>query len=220
VNLSPKWLGMTLEQAAGDPHAVRARLNGTEALKMSIAGMTCYVTTRGPRRLLRVEGAGQTGRFSFDAAPLTAPGRDALFSALRADVRDMKHLHSFGVYGVGAAAKPRLAACDVHGCTVTFSGMAVGDNSAQSVRLTMIADFHDSAGTSARTVSSCSAGTTRLERPTRLSCRTGGPAWSSWFRSHNGRFRIYYEVHWDVTLNSDGDVAVLLNELSREQSAG
>jgi hypothetical protein len=56
-----------------------------------------------------------------------------------------------------------------------------------------------------------------VSHETTISCRTSGSKWTSWYRSHNGRFTVHARSTFDATVNSSSDVNDLLTKLQQEQ---
>ncbi|GAB2813239.1 hypothetical protein GCM10027176_17090 [Actinoallomurus bryophytorum] len=212
---SPAKLAQVLQQAGNDPLAVNTPAGSTPAIKMSISETTYYISKSEPHRLLRIEGTAGSDSYALDVKPLTgASAMTPVFTQLRSDVQALKNAYdpSINMLPMG---KIHFGSCSESGCTVKGSVMpsSVGTSS-NSVRITMNARFW---GTGA-TVSTCKGtGTTTPSHETTISCRTSGGSWSSWYRSHNGRFTIHASSTFDATVNSSSDVNSMLTKLSQEQ---
>jgi hypothetical protein len=213
--LSPAKLSQVLQQAGNDPLAVNTPAGSTPAIKMSISETTYYISKSSPHRLLRIEGTAGSDSYALDVKALTdASAMSPVFTQLRTDVQSLKDAYdpSINMLPMG---KIQFGSCTESGCTVKGSVMpsSVGTSS-NSVHITMNARFWGDGPT----VSTCKgSGTTTPSHQTTISCRTSGGAWSSWYRSHNGRFTIHASSTFDATVNSSGDVSSMLSKLTQEQ---
>jgi hypothetical protein len=137
-----------------------------------------------------------------------------VFAQLRSDVQGLKDVFDPDLTML-PMGKIQFGSCGEPGCTVRGTVMASSlGTSTASVHVTMNARFWGDGPT----VSTCSgSGTTTPSHQTTISCRTSGGAWTSWYRSHNGRFTIHASSTFDATVNSSSDVNNLLSKLSQEQ---
>lgn len=213
-DLSPARLAQVLQVAGNDPVAKNTTVRGVKAIKMTAGGRTYYIAAKGARRLLRVEGATDAGRFSFDVTPLTSSGMGAVFTTLRTDVQGLLHAYDPAV-SVLPVGKLRFGDCTQPGCTVSVDVRpSTDDDTAATVRVSMNVTFRGSRGT----VSTCSdSASARTGHQRTLSCRTQGHAWSSWYGAQTGRFTIHAGAVFSASVNSASDVATLLGRLSQEQ---
>ncbi|MEV5746453.1 hypothetical protein AB0L00_01420 [Actinoallomurus sp. NPDC052308] len=219
ADLAPSRLASVLGQASNDPLAVRATVNGVQAIKMRVSTRTYYVTKSEPRRLLRIEGASGAERYGFDVTPLTSAGAGTLFSGLRGDVQALKDAYDPDLTVLPVSAL-KFGSCTESGCTVKADVRAttLGDSTGD-VHVTMKVVFSATKGGSA--VSTCTdSATTKADSQVGLSCRTSGGKWSSWYRSHNGNFSIHAMPSFSATVNSTSDVNALLSKLTQEQRTG
>jgi hypothetical protein len=218
ADLSPAKLAQVLEQAGNDPTAVNTPAGGTQAIKMTISDRTYYISQSKPHRLLRVEGTSGSDSYTLDVKPLSGTGEmGPVFSQLRSDVQGLKDAYDPSITML-PMGKIQFGSCTESGCTVHGAVMpsSTGTSTA-SVHVTMNARFWGSGPT----VSTCKGtGTTTPSHETTITCRTSGGSWSSWYRSHNGRFTIHASSTFDATVNSSSDVNELLNKLSAEQRTG
>ncbi|WP_345429203.1 hypothetical protein [Actinoallomurus vinaceus] len=217
TDLSSARLASALRGAVNDPLAVRTRVNGIKAIKMRIGPRTYYITKSEPRRLLRVEGYSGSERYGFDVTALPAGSVTTVFTALRSDVQGLANAYDPDLT-VLPVSKVKFGSCGESGCTVRADVRATTvSGSSGSVHVTMKVAFSGSGGT----VSTCTdAGSTSVDRQTSLSCRTSGGDWSSWYRSHNGRFTVHAKATFDAAVNSSADVNGLLGKLAQEQRTG
>lgn len=218
ADFSPAKLTQVLEQAGNDPTAVNAPAGNTPAIKMTISEVAYYISKSEPHHLLRVEGTSGSDSYAFDIKPLRdATAMNPVFTQLRDDVKGLKYAYdpSIQMLPIG---KMRFGSCGEGGCTVHGSVMpSSAGTSNVSVHITMNARFWGDGPT----VSTCKGtGSTTPSHKTTITCRTGGGKWTSWFRSHNGRFTVHAASTFEATVNSSDDVNELLSELSREQQGG
>ncbi|MEV0408482.1 hypothetical protein [Actinoallomurus sp. NPDC050550] len=217
ADLSPARLASALRGAMNDPLAVRTTVNGVKAIKMRTGPRTYYISKSEPRRLLRVEGFSGSQRYTFDVAALPAASITTVFTALRSDVQGLANAYDPDLT-VLPVSKVQFGSCGEAGCTVRadIRATTVSDSSG-AVHVTMKVAFSGGGGT----VSTCTdAVSTSVNRQTSLSCRTSGGDWSSWYRSHNGRFTVHAKANFDATVNSSADVNGLLGKLAQEQRTG
>lgn len=217
ADLSPARLASVLRQAGNDPLAVRTVLNGIQTIKMKVGPRTYYVTESRPGRVVRLEGMSGLERYTFDVTPLTATTVGTVFSALRTDVHALTNAYDPDLTVV-PVAKMQFGSCVESGCTVRADVRATTVSaSTGTVRVTMKVGF----GGGGQTVSTCTdTASARPEREVRLSCRTSGTAWTSWYRQHVGRFMVHAQPTFDATVNSSADVHGLLSKLTEEQRTG
>ncbi|WP_460336113.1 hypothetical protein [Actinoallomurus acanthiterrae] len=217
TDLSPARLASALRGAVNDPLAVRTTVNGVKAIKMRTGSRTYYISKSEPRRLLRVEGFSGSQRYMFDVAALPAASITTVFTALRSDVQGLANAYDPDLT-VLPVSKVQFGSCGEAGCTVRadIRATTVSDSSG-AVHVTMKVAFSGSGGT----VATCTDATsTSVNRQTSLSCRASGGDWSSWYRSHNGRFTVHAKANFDATVNSSSDVNGLLGKLEQEQRTG
>jgi hypothetical protein len=218
AEFSPAKLGQILQQAGNDPLAVNTPAGSTPAIKMTVSETTYYISKSEPHRLLRLEGTAGSDSYALDVKPLSdATAMTPVFSQLRSDVQALKDAYdpSINMLPMG---KIQFGSCSESGCTVKGSVMPSSTGtSSSSVHITMNARFWGDGPT----VSTCKgSGSTTPSHETTISCRTSGGSWSSWYRSHNGRFTIHASSTFDATVNSSSDVNSLLGKLSQEQQGG
>ncbi|WP_433176593.1 hypothetical protein [Actinoallomurus sp. CA-150999] len=217
ADLSPARLASALRGAMNDPLAVRTRVDGVKAIKMRTGPRTYYITQSEPRRLLRVEGYSGSQRYGFDVSAVPAGSIATVFTGLRSDVQGLANAYDPDLT-VLPVSKVQFGSCGESGCTVRadIRASTVSDSSG-AVHVTMKVAFSGGGGT----VSTCTdAVSTSVNRQTSLSCRTSGGDWSSWYRSHNGRFTVHAKANFDATVNSSADVNGLLGKLAQEQRTG
>ena len=218
ADFSPAKLAQVLQQAGNDPQAVNTPSGGTPAIKMTISESTYYISKSSPHRLLRIEGTSGSDSYALDVKPLSGAGpMSPVFSQLRSDVQNLKDAYDPSITMM-PMGKIQFGSCTESGCTVHGSVMpsSTGSSTA-SVHITMNAKFWGDGPT----VSTCKGtGTTTPSKETTITCRTSGGSWSSWYRSHNGRFTIHASSTFDATVNSSSDVTDLLSKLSQEQQGG
>lgn len=215
ADFSPAKLSQVLQQAGNDPQAVNTPAGSTPAIKMTVGETTYYISKSSPHRLLRIEGTAGSDSYTLDVKPLQgSAAMSPVFSALRSDVQNLKDAYdpSITLLPMG---KIQFGSCTESGCTVHGSVMPSSTGtSGTSVHITMNARFWGDGPT----VSTCKGtGTTTPSHETSITCRTSGSKWTSWYRSHNGRFTIHASSTFDATVNSSSDVNELLTKLQQEQ---
>lgn len=217
ADFSPAKLAQILQQAGNDPEAVNTPAGSTPAIKMTVGETTYYISKSEPHRLLRIEGNAGSDAYALDVKPLNRAAMGPIFTQLRSDVQGLKDAYDPSITMM-PMGKIQFGSCTESGCTVHGSVMpSSAGASSGSVRITMNARFWGTGST----VSTCNgSGTTTPSHETTVTCRASGGAWSSWYRSHNGRFTIHASSTFDATVNSDSDVHDLLNKLSQEQQGG
>jgi hypothetical protein len=217
ADFSPAKLSQVLQQAGNDPRAVNTPAGSKPAIKMTVSETTYYISKSSPHRLLRVEGTAGSDSYALDVKSLEGAAMGPVFSQLRSDVQDLKNAYDPAITML-PMGKIKFGSCTESGCTVNGSVMpsSVG-GSTSSVHITMNARFWGDGPT----VSTCKGtGDTTPSHQTTISCRTSGGSWSSWYRSHSGRFTIHASSTFDATVNSSSDVNDLLSKLSQEQQGG
>lgn len=217
ADLSPERLASVLRHAGNDPLAVWTTLNGVQAIKTRVGPRTYYISKSEPRRVMRVEGMAGADRYTFDLTPLTSSTIGTVFTGLRTDVHALAGAYDPDLT-VTPISKVQFGSCVESGCTVRADVRATTvSDSTSAIRVTMKVAFSGSGGT----VSTCTdTASTKADRQVGLSCRTSGGAWSSWYRSHVGRFAIHANAAFDATVNSSADVNGLLSKLAEEQRTG
>ena len=212
TNLSPQRLGQNLLDP-GTSLPERTSLNGVRAIRLTAAGLTYFASAKAPHRVLRVQGRTVGSAFSFTVTPL--PSLDAFFTSLRKDVESLKDAYNPNVIFEETGGRPRLSGCGESGCTVSgrIQPDAWGGSGAIHVRTTV--EFRGSTGGVVSRCTDSAMATSKL--PVTFSCRTSGGAWTSWFRSHNGRFTIRAMPIFRATVNSAQDISHLLLMLTQEQ---
>ena len=218
AELSPTKLSQALEGAGNDPLAQKTPVGSVSTIKMTIDDMTYYVSASEPRRLVRIEGNTGGDSYSLDVSPVQAASMAPVFTQLKGDVEDLKEAYDPGITMM-PMGKIKFGSCTESGCTVhgTTMASAIGSGTTGSVHVTMSARFWGSGST----VTKCSGtGTTTVSHETTITCRTSGGKWSSWYRSHSGRFTIHASSTFAATVNSSSDVSDLLSKLTQEQQGG
>jgi hypothetical protein len=214
ADFSPAKLAQVLQQAGNDPLAVNTPAGSTPAIKMTVSETTYYISKSTPHRLLRVEGSAGNDAYALDVKPLRGAEMTPVFSQLRGDVQGLKDAYDPSITML-PMGKISFGGCSESGCTVHGSVMpSSAGASSSSVHVTMSARFWGDGPT----VSTCKGtGTTTPSHETTISCRTSGRSWTSWYRSHNGRFTIHASSTFEATVNSSSDVSGLLSTLQHEQ---
>jgi hypothetical protein len=217
AGLSPAKLSQALQQSGNDPGATTTAINGTSTLKISASQITYYITTSKPHRLLRIEGYAGGDQYSLDVKPLDATAMGPVFTQLRGDVQGLTDAYDPGIT-ILPVGKMSFGSCSETGCTIhgTVRPSVLGSSNA-TVHVKMSVRFWGNGGT----VSTCTdTATAKPSQSVKVSCRTSGSKWSSWYRSHNGGFTVHSRPTFDATVNSSGDVNGLLSKLSQEQQTG
>lgn len=217
-NLSPDQLGRNLQEMEYGQVGQKTSLNGVKAMRLTTAGLTYFLSAGEPRRVLRVQGSVINGAYSFDLAPMSSPGMNTFFTTLRNDVRALKDAYNPNVIVEPTTGKPHYGDCGLSGCT--FSGKVVPDASGGSGAIHLVTTIVFK-GNTGGVVAKCSdSAVTTPNLPVRYSCRTGGREWTSWYRTHVGRFTVLARPTFKVTVNSAKDISDLLALLAREQQTG
>ncbi|MCO6004464.1 hypothetical protein NE236_05660 [Actinoallomurus purpureus] len=216
ADLSPARLAAALRQAVNDPLAERTKVNGVATLKMRVGTRTYYIAEKA-HRLVRFDGNFGPERYTFDVTPLPASSVGAVFTALHTDVQGLTNAYDPDLT-VEPMSKVKFGSCGEPGCTVRADIRATTvSESSGAVHVTMKVAFSGSGGT----VSTCTdTASTSADHQVGMSCRTSSGSWSSWYRSHSGRFTIHAKASFDATVNSSADVNVLLGKLAQEQRTG
>ncbi|MCO5967953.1 hypothetical protein [Actinoallomurus soli] len=216
ADLAPARLSSVLGQAANDPLAARTTVNGVQALKVRVGARTYYITKSAPRRVLRLEGASGSDQYVFDVKALSSAGAGEVFSGLRTDVQALKDAYDPDLT-VLPLSRLQFGSCTESSCTVRADVKATSlHDSTGGVRVSMKIKF--SGATDGAAVSTCTdTASTKMDTQVRLSCRTSGGTWSSWYRSHVGRFTIHATPSFSGTVNTASDVNGLLAKLTQEQ---
>jgi hypothetical protein len=214
-NLSPDGLGQNLLGAENDPLAKNTVVNGVKAIRMTTAGLTYFISTGEPRRVLRVEGRAVNDTFSLDITPLTTSGRNTFLTRLRTDVQALKDAYNPNIIFEETGGTPRLHKCDDSGCTATVELQPNAWGGSNAIHIVMVTSF---IGNNGEHVSSCTDSALATSKIlASFSCRTRGSAWTRWFRSHNGRFTVRALALFRATVNSAQDIAAMLATLTHEQ---
>jgi hypothetical protein len=217
ADFSPAKLAQVLQQAGNDPQAVNTPAGSTPAIKMTVGETTYYISKSSPHKLLRIEGTAGSDTYALDVQVVQSAAMTPVFTELRGDVQSLKDAYDPSITML-PMGKIQFGSCTESGCTVRGSVMpsAVG-SSGSSVHVTMNARFWGDGPT----VSTCKGtGTTTPSHETTITCRTSGGSWTSWYRSHTGRFTIHASSTFDATVNSSSDVNQLLSKLQQEQQGG
>jgi hypothetical protein len=213
VSLSPAHLGQNLLDPGNSPHAVKTSLDGVKAIRLTTAGLTYFVSTSEPHRVLRVQGRTVSDAFSFDTTPLSATA--TFFTGLRKDVQGLKDAYNPNVGFLPAGATPHFSGCGESGCTVSGKIQPDAAGGSGKIHVVTTVEFQ---GTTGGVVSRCTDSAMATSKLlVKFSCRTSGSAWTSWYRSHNGRFTIRAIPMFEATVNSAQDISHLLLMLTQEQ---
>jgi hypothetical protein len=214
-SLTPDHLGQNLQEAGNDLRAEKATLNGVKVVKATAAGLTYFLSTGGQPRVLRVQGSVVNGAFSFDVTPLPSSAMSTFFSTLRKDVGGLKDAYNPNVGFLPTSGKGHFGHCGPSGCTVRGKIEPDAAGGSGAIHVVTTVEFRAPAGS---VVSRCTDSTTATSKlQLGYSCRTSGARWTSWYRSHNGRFIVQARPTFKATVNSAKDVAHLLTLLETEQ---
>jgi hypothetical protein len=217
AGLSPAKLSQALQQSGNDPGATTTPINGTSTLKISASQITYYITTSKPHRLVRIEGYAGGDQYSLDVKPLDATAMGPVFTQLRGDVQGLANAYDPGVT-ILPVGQMKFGSCGETGCTMGGTVMpSVIGTSNGTVQVKMTVRFWGSSGT----VSTCTdTASAKPSHSVKMSCRTSGHKWTSWYRSHNGGFSVHSSPRFDATVNSSSDVSNLLSKITQEQQTG
>jgi hypothetical protein len=217
-SLTPGQIAHALEHVGNSPPAVDTTLGGTKVIKLTAHGVSYYITTSTPNRLVRIVNGSSTTPYSFNVTPLTAATIGPVFTILHGDVQGLQ-----GAVDPQAIVHPLQkirfhSDCNgVSSCTIT-TRVSVNDPDTPKMLLKMTVDFSGTKngaafGTCTKTVRVTTGGTVT---PT---CGLHGPVWSGWISSHTGNFFTWADAHFEPTVNSASDIVALQNELNQEQRA-
>jgi hypothetical protein len=176
-NLSPDRLGRNLLDPVTSP--VNTSLNGVRAIRLTADGLTYFVSTSEPHRVLRVQGRTVRGAFSFDLAPLPMAAMNTFLTALRTDVRHLKDAYNPDVIFELTGGRPYLSGCDESGCTVSGKVQPDAWGGSGAIHVVTTVKFMGTTGGVASRCSDSAMTTSKLL--VRFSCRTGGGAWRWWW---------------------------------------
>lgn len=212
ASLSPQRLGQNLLDP-GTSLPERTSLHGVKAIRVTAAGLAYLVSAKAPHRVLRVQGRTVSNAFSFDVTPL--PSLDAFFTVLRKDVENLKDAYNPNVIFEETGGRPRLSGCGASGCTVSGRIQPDAWGGSGAIHVITTVEFRGSTGGVVSRCTDSAMATSKLL--VKFSCHTSGGAWTSWYRSHNGRFLIRAMPIFRATVNSAKDISHLLLILTQEQ---
>ena len=215
-SLTPARLARTLERVGDNPSVATTTLGSTKVIKLTDNFVSYFITTSAPNRLVRVEGEAGTTSFAFDVTPLNASAVGPAFTVLHGDVRRLR-----GAVDPAAVVSLRQkvhfhANCGGPTLCTVSNRVSVTDPDSPTILLKMTVDF--SASNNGPTFATCTdtvsvaAGATVT--PT---CHLGGAVWAHWVNSHSSNFFTWAVAHFEATVNSAKDVAVIQGELNRQQ---
>jgi hypothetical protein len=218
---TPGVVSRVLEHVGNQPRFVDTTLNGTKAIKLTTAGVSYYITTSAPNRLLRMDGTIDGTAYSLTVTPLTSKSIAPVFSVLHSDVQDLQgaldpeaQIDEQGNGNFGSNCNNNAA------CTVSVK-VSVTDAGSTTVLVKMTANF--SGAKNGPTFGSCNntvtantanSSTTVTVQP---SCTLGGSTWSGWFNSHTSNFFLWVATQSEPTVNTASDIAALQTTLNQEQ---
>jgi hypothetical protein len=216
ANLTPPALAGALRTAGNDPHAVKTKVNGVKAIRMTKNGTVYYISSK-QHQLLRIDGTAGSDGYSFTVSPLNASALGTVFTGFRGDIKDLAGAYDPNVTAL-VTSKTKFGSCTEAGCTVsgTATTTALGESPSPTILLKMTIKF--SATTGGTPVATCTdSSTTTAPQTVTLSCRTSGGSWSSWYSSQSGEFTVHALASFDTTVNNAADVNQLLNQIGQEQ---
>jgi hypothetical protein len=217
-SLTPGQIARVLEHVGNNPRVVDTTLGGTKVIKLSAGGVSYYITTSTPNRLVRIVNGSSTTPYSFNVTPLTAATIGPVFTTLHRDVQGLQ-----GAVDPEAIVRPLQkirfhSDCNgVSSCTVSTK-VSVNDPATPKMLLKMTVGFSGTKAGAAfarctDTVPVAAGGTVRPV------CGVHGHVWSGWVSSHNGNFLTWADAHFETTVNSASDIVTLQNELNQQQRA-
>jgi hypothetical protein len=202
-----------------NPHVIRTTLGGAQVIRLAVGTTTYYIATASPYRLIRIDGVGNTERYSFDVTELSAAAIGPVFAALHADAQALR------------------GAVDPEAIVLPLEKIKFGDNCSAAVSCTVSSKVSVTAASARKVIVTMTVGFSGRENGTPFatctdrtpttssgtvsqSCGVGGSTWSDWFNSHTGNFVTWARARFEVTVNSARDIAALQSELNHEQNAG
>jgi hypothetical protein len=217
-SLTPGQIARVLEHVGNNPRVVDTTLGGTKVIKLSAGGVSYYITTSTPNRLVRIVNGSSTTPYSFNVTPLTAATIGPVFTTLHRDVQGLQ-----GAVDPEAIVHPLQkihfhSDCNgVSSCTVSVK-VSVNDPATPKMLLKMTVGFSGTKngaafGRCTKTVPVTAGGTVTP------ACGLHGPVWSGWISSHTGNFFTWADAHFEPTVNSARDIVTLQNQLNQEQRA-
>lgn len=212
---TPGQISRVLEQVGQHPRAASVTFGGTKVTRVTVRGVSYYITSSRPNRLIHVT---EAGRYSLDVTPLNAATIGPVFTILHGDVQGFQgspepvaqivpqqkiqfHTNCNGSTTCTVSIKVRvtdpISARDLLRMTVSFSGTKNG-----------------------RAFATCT-GTVSLNPAATVApgCELGKAVWSKWVNSHTSNFNTWASPAFTVTINTAGDIAAMQDELSKEQAA-
>ena len=212
-SLTPGQIAHVLEHVGNNPRVVDTTLGGTKVIKLTAHGISYYITTSTPNRLVRIVDDSSTTPYSFNVTPLTAATIGPVFTTLHRDVQGLQ-----GAVDPEAIVHPLQkirfhSDCNgVSSCTVSTK-VSVNDPATPKMLLKMTVGFSGTKAGAAfarctDTVPVTAGGTVRPV------CGVHGQVWSGWVSSHNGNFFTWADAHFETTVNSASDIVTLQNDLN------
>lgn len=212
---TPSQVSLVLEHVGQHPRAASVTLGGTKVTRFTVRGVSYYVTSSRPNRLIHIT---EPGGYSLDVTQLDATTIAPVFTILHGDVQGFQ-----GSPEPVAQIVPQQAIqfhSDCNGSTTCTVSIKVRVTDALSARdlLKMAVSF--SGTKNGRTFATCTDTISLAPAATVTpGCELGKAVWSKWVNSHTSDFNTWASPAFTVTINTAGDIAALQDELSREQAA-
>jgi hypothetical protein len=229
ASFTPRKIAGVLEHVGTHPYVRYTMLGHTKVIKLDTGGISYYVTTSTPNRLLRMD-SGQTittSGYSFDITPLTATTIGPAFTLLHSDVQALQDAQDPTAYftNVSQVNTDSNCASSPTSCTASMN-VTVTDPHSAAVLVTMTIDFSGTEngpsfgscqGTAPASTNNSSTGVAVV--PT---CTLSGQAWTGWINSQEAVSTTGVINYWvggslGVEVNTASDVAALQNTLDQQQ---
>jgi hypothetical protein len=221
-SLTPVQVARVLKHAGPKPDSVTSTYHGTKVIVLAKGGVSYYITSSDPHRLIHVVGGSGVDAYAFDVKPLSATAVKPVFTALHSDIGALAGAPD--PEAVVDGGTPKFGDCNGSvRCTVSTSATvsdptAPTDFATPPVVLKMTVGFAPTQN--GKPFANCS---TVVPVPSAAAVKPGcgvtGGAWTRWFNSHTGHFSVWADASYEVTVNSAASVATLQSAVSQEQGA-
>jgi hypothetical protein len=221
-SLTPVEVARVLKHAGPKPDSVTSTYHGTKVIVLAKGGVSYYITSSDPHRLIHVVGGTGVDAYAFDVKPLSATAVKPVFTALHSDIGALAGAPDPEAVVDGGTPKFLDCSGSVR-CTVSTSATvsdptAPTDFATPPVVLKMTVGFAPTQN--GKPFANCS---TVVPVPSAAAVKPGcgvtGGAWTRWFNSHTGHFSVWADASYEVTVNSAASVATLQSTVSQEQGA-
>jgi hypothetical protein len=221
-SLTPVQVARVLKHVGPKPESVARTFHGKKIIVLTASGVSYFITSDAPHRLIHISGGTGVAAYAFDVKPLTAATVKPVFTSLQSDVQALAGAADPGAVVDGGT--PKFLDCSTATrCTVSSSVTVTdptdqGNFSTPPVLVKMTVGFAPTQN--GKPFANCS---TTVPVPSAAAVKpgcgvTGGP-WTKWFNSHTGHFNVWADADYVVTVNSASSVAALTTAVSQEQGA-